>query len=72
MLQRVPLRLALSDDLTLRGLTVLVQNPQHFAMNFDNRCWRDDPLEPSARRGRTIADLLINLRVVAERVTDVP
>lgn len=44
MLTRVPLRIALADDLSLRGLTVLVQNPQHFAINFDNRCWREDGL----------------------------
>ena len=41
MLQRVALRLALIDDLTIRGLTVLAQNPLHFAINFENRCWRD-------------------------------
>ena len=41
MLQRVALRLALIDDLTIRGLTVLAQNPLHFAINFENCCWRD-------------------------------
>jgi glucokinase len=41
MMQRVSFRLALIDDLTLRGLTVLAQNPAHFGINFENRCWRD-------------------------------
>ena len=42
MLRRVPLRLALEDDLTLRGLAVLVQSPENFGINYDNRCWRQD------------------------------
>jgi glucokinase len=41
LMQRVSFRLALIDDLTLRGLTVLAQNPEHFAINFENRCWRE-------------------------------
>ena len=41
MLQRVSFRLALIDDLTLRGLTVLAQSPEHFAINLGNRCWHD-------------------------------
>jgi len=42
MVQRIPLRLALEDDLILRGLAVLVQSPENFGINFDNRCWRQD------------------------------
>jgi len=44
MLHKTAFRLALIDDLTVRGLTVLAQNPSYFAINFENRCWREADL----------------------------
>jgi glucokinase len=41
LLQRISFRLALIEDATLRGLTVLVQSPEHFGLSLENRCWRD-------------------------------
>jgi glucokinase len=41
LLQRISFRLALIEDATLRGLTVLAQSPEHFGLSLENRCWRD-------------------------------
>jgi glucokinase len=42
LLQRISFRLALIEDATLRGLTVLAQSPEHFGLSLENRCWRDN------------------------------
>jgi len=41
MMQKVSFRLALIEDATLRGMTVLAQSPDFFGLNLDSRCWRE-------------------------------
>src|SRR3954451_3184477 len=41
VMRKISFRLALIEDMTLRGLTVLAQSPEHFAINVEQRCWRD-------------------------------
>jgi glucokinase len=42
-MRKTSFRLALVEDATLRGLTVLAQSPEFFGVDLDGRCWDQIP-----------------------------
>jgi glucokinase len=43
ILRKMSFRLALMEDATLRGMTVLAQSPEYFGVDLDGRCWNQIP-----------------------------
>jgi glucokinase len=43
LMRKTSFRLALVEDATLRGMTVLAQSPEFFGVDLDGRCWDQIP-----------------------------